>query len=179
MDNPRYILGVDPSIRATGWAVVGDDAPKESRSRFCILGYGTITTNPESSDFNRVATICRGLTVAAIENGPNAARLRLFGETGCDEAVVESAKRWTREGRNVGSLQALATSYGAILATLHTLNFQKVTTRAAAAGKQGGLATKGGAKKRLGLFFNEVPRMSSHAADATMLAIWGHGLPRI
>lgn len=164
----RFILGIDPSIRATGWAVVADDALTGSRSRFRLVGYGTITTKPGESDFERVATICCGIGVAVALGEPF---IR------CHEAVVESAKRWTRDGRNVGSLQLLATSYGAILAQLHELGFQ-VRTRAATPGKQGGLATKGGAKQRLRLFFDEVPRMSSHAADAMLLAIWGHGLPR-
>lgn len=164
----RMMLGVDPSIATTGWSIVADDAPKGGRSRFRLVAHGTIKTDPKDRDYTRLGIIYDNIFELDDEH-MNAVK--------CPEAVVESANRWTRDGKNVGSLQDLAMSFGAILAALHCRGYS-VTTRPAMPAKQGGLATKGKAKDRLRLFFDDPPKMNTHETDATLLSIWGLTQPR-
>lgn len=152
------ILGVDPGIVATGWAVLDESLPTQHRVR----AHGTIRTNPDANDAQRVAAIAHilrgvvsdhGVTLVAVEHQAQA--WRGHNERGTTNA--NASKVQLVEGTALGlvpdSVQVSPQTAKRTLAGSGSASKEQMKLAAARFGMHG--------------------RVSEHAADACGIALAG------
>jgi crossover junction endodeoxyribonuclease RuvC len=157
------VLGIDPGLAATGWAVLG---PGPDRPR--VLGCGTIRTCAAEDPGARLVKIARGLRDAIAAHAPQVAAV--------EQALV---------ARSAKSALALGQARGAALLTaaeggLPVHEYLPMHVKQAVTGY--GHADKGQVERMVARLVSgaEAPG-SSHAADAVAIALChlgGGGLPR-
>jgi crossover junction endodeoxyribonuclease RuvC len=155
---PR-ILGIDPGLAATGWAVVEPGLPRPR-----VVACGTIRTAASDDRGLRLAKIARGLREAIALHGPQAAAV--------EQALVAKSAR---------SALALGEARGAALlaaaeAGLAVHEYLPMHVKQAATG-YGHAEKEQVARMVPHLVAPGAPADSSHAADAIAIALChlGHG----
>jgi len=156
---PRRVIGIDPGLAATGWAVL-DPAPDRPR----VVASGTIRTSAADEAGARLALIARGLRAAIAAHAPAVAAV--------EQALVA---RGARSALALGEARGVAL-LAAAEAGLEIHQYLPMHVKQAATGY--GHADKGQVARVLPhLVAAAAPADSSHAADAVAVALChlGHG----
>lgn len=158
MADPARVLGLDPGLATTGWAVIEPDAAASSRVR--ALGYGVLTTKPVRERGPRLHEIALKVaelievyrpTLAAVE--------RLFFSSNARTAMAVSEAR--------GVLLATLASRGIPVVELNPMEVKKN-----AVGE--GRAVKKQMQAMMTRIFNlAAPPTPDDAADALAIALAG------
>ena len=154
------VLGIDPGLAATGWAVL-DPAPEKPR----VIACGTIRTCPADGAGDRLAKIARGLRAAIVEHAPAVAAV--------EQALVA---RSARSALALGEARGVAL-LAAAEAGLEVHQYLPMHVKQAATGY--GHADKQQVARVIPhlVAAAAAPADSSHAADAVAIALChlGHG----
>jgi len=153
------ILGIDPGLAATGWAVIGPGAGKPS-----LIACGTIRTTPTDDHAARLVKIARGLRDAIAAAAPAVAAVE-------QALVARGAQSALALGQARGVALLVAAEAGLPVHEYLPMHVKQAVTGYGHAEKQqvermvGQLVTLSGAPG------------SSHAADAIAIALChlGHG----
>ena len=159
VSGPR-VLGIDPGLAATGWAVL-DPSPAKPR----VIACGTIRTSASDVAGVRLAKIARGLRAAIAAHAPRVAAV--------EEALVA---RSARSALALGEARGVAL-LAAAEAGLEVHQYLPMHVKQAATGY--GHAEKGQVERAITHLVAApgIPADSSHAADAVAIALChiGHG----
>lgn len=153
------VMGVDPGLARTGWAVVSGDAFQ----RLTYRAGGTIKTLPGQSFTERIGTIADALEE----------KVRLFGVSGI--SVEDHFSR--RNAPGVGHLLGPVIGAVALIAHRHHLVFLSISPRELKHRVTGtGAATKEDLVRSLSFWFGPgLDIGSTHEGDALGLAFLGFG----
>ena len=159
----QRILGIDPGLAATGWAVIGPGLGKPA-----VIACGTIRTTPADDQAARLVKIARGLRDAVAAHAPQVAAVE-------QALVARSAQSALALGQARGVALLVAAEAGLPVHEFLPMHVKQAVTGYGHAGKAqvermvAHLVTLTGAPG------------SSHAADAIAIALChlGHGgVPR-
>ena len=153
------VIGIDPALANTGWAVVVDGKYTES---------GTIKTPPEIPIQERLAKIDRCLTAA------------IAGQGAVDEIHIETPIVATVPGRGTGTMYAHI-AYGAVLAILNRIRLApqsgtlgavlyRVSNSSWKAWLKLGKAQKSDTRKIITAITGK--KLNEHESDATAIALY-------
>ena len=159
----QRVLGIDPGLAATGWAVLGPGP-----QRPCVIACGTIHTTPADDGAARLVKIARGLRDAIGAHAPQVAAV--------EQALVA---RSARSALALGEARGVAL-LAAAEAGLPVHEYLPMHVKQAVTGY--GHAEKGQVERMVArLVTQDGAPGSSHAADAIAIAlchIGRGGLPR-
>jgi crossover junction endodeoxyribonuclease RuvC len=151
------VLGIDPGLAATGWAVLGPGGLRPH-----VLGCGTIRTSTADDAGARLLKIARGLRDAIAAHAPQVAAVERA-------LVARSAKSALALGEARGVALATAAEAG-----LPVSEFLPMHVKQAVTGY--GHADKGQVARMVArLVTIDGPPGSSHAADAVAIALCSLG----
>jgi crossover junction endodeoxyribonuclease RuvC len=158
------VLGIDPGLAATGWAVLGPGPQKP-----CLIACGTIRTTPADDAAARLVKIARGLRDAIAGHAPQVAAVE-------HALVARSAQSALALGQARGVALLVSAEFG-----LPVHEYLPMHVKQAVAGY--GHAEKSQVERMVArlVTLTGAPG-SSHAADAIAIAIChlGHGgVPRV
>jgi len=156
----QRILGIDPGLAATGWAVIGPGIGKPA-----VIACGTIRTTPTDDQAARLVKIARGLRAAIAAHAPLVAAV--------EQALVA---RSARSALALGEARGVAL-LAAAEAGLEVHQYLPMHVKQAATGY--GHADKGQVARAIVHLVAAAAATadSSHAADAVAVALChlGHG----